>query len=65
MRLKPFIPVSAVLLIAVVGTVVLNRIDTDPALAGLFFVLVVAAAGWFSGPIGHEIYLRQQRSRQG
>lgn len=65
MHLRAFIPVTLVMLVAVVGTVVLNRIDADPTFAGLFFVLVVAAAGWFSGPIGHEIYLRQERSRQG
>lgn len=66
MSIRPFIPTAVVLVVAAAGTVLLNKVDADPVLAGIFFFLVVAAAGWFSVPIGHEIYLRQQqRSRQG
>lgn len=64
-RIKLYGPLVAVYLIAMAGAVLILRLDAGPVAFGILFVLGAAAAGWFSGPIGHEIYLRQERSRQG
>ena len=62
-NLKIYGPLVAVFVVGVLGTVILVKANVDGAWLGILFVLTVAAAGWFSEPLAHEIYLRQQRSQ--
>ena len=63
--LKVFGPAIGVFLVSMACAAVIVIVDAGPEAYGILVVLSAAAGGWFGAhPIAHEIYLRQERSRQ-